>query len=491
MNKLTKRLLSLAVVVVMVMAMMPTVFAEEPAYTDWDGSASAIVNGAYLKLTDDLVVSERYAINGKTVIIDLNGKKITSTAAIQLLYVTGGAKVTIKNGTIEMPGLAADSSSVMGGIIQTSASAGNELHLDGVTITRTTNTDALSHAGILFARAVVTIKNSTLQVSAPSGDGTTKQEGGLIKVSSGTNLTIENSTLVGTRAKYGGCVFGTGSSNTVIKNSVLTGGTATSGRGGDLYTGGSATATVQEGCTIGEAYNNGNGITVAAGTVFYSNPASCNLSGLEAYCMDKTTGKTQYAVYAKLGDALKAAKATNTVSLMSDVTAGEVVVPANVTLNLYGKTLTATSVTSAFEGAQIKDEKSSKNAGGKLICDNVTVDADNEAAPIYYEGAYHFQKIKVASKQVENVYKFYLSDAAADIYLDDVWANGYGESGLKLQLTASYKLNGEEKTKTIDVSDDLIKAYVAGWDTKMFVLTITSDMSNIADLAFSVRVVTA
>ena len=71
MNKLTKRLLCLVVVVVMLMTMMPTVFAAEPTYTDWDGSASAIVDGAYLKLTDDLVVSERYTINGKTVTIDV------------------------------------------------------------------------------------------------------------------------------------------------------------------------------------------------------------------------------------------------------------------------------------------------------------------------------------------------------------------------------------------------------------------------------------
>ena len=113
------------------------------------------------------------------------------------------------------------------------------------------------------------------------------------------------------------------------------------------------------------------------------------------------------------------------------------------------------------------------------------------AAPIYYEGAYHFQKFQVAEKFEGNVYKFYLSDALDTIYLDEVWAEGYGDSGLKLELCASYKLDGEAKEKTFEVSDELIKLYAADWENKMFVLTITSDMSNITDLVFTARVVVA
>ena len=166
-------------------------------------------------------------------------------------------------------------------------------------------------------------------------------------------------------------------------------------------------------------------------------------------------------------------------------------VPAGVTLNLYGRVLTADAVNATAEGAQIKDEKSSKNAGGKLICDSVSVSKDNVAAPVYYEGAYHFQKFKVAEKFEGNVYKFYLSDALDTVYLDDVWANGYGNSGLKLEICASYKVSGEAKEKTFDVSDELIKLYAADWENKMFVLTITSDMTNITDLVFTARVVVA
>jgi hypothetical protein len=207
--------------------------------------------------------------------------------------------------------------------------------------------------------------------------------------------------------------------------------------------------------------------------------------------MDKSTGTTVYAVYANIADAIAAAKSGNTVSLMRDATATDIMVPAGVTLNLYGRTLTADAVNATAEGAQIKDEKVSKNAGGKLICDNVVVGKDNVAAPIYYEGAYHFQKFKTAENLEGNVYKFYITDAAADVLLDDVWANGYGNTGLELEIFVTWKENGVENSKAFKVDSTLVADYVANWDTKMFRLTFTSDLSNITDLVCVGRVVVA
>ena len=217
----------------------------------------------------------------------------------------------------------------------------------------------------------------------------------------------------------------------------------------------------------------------------------CKLEGFDAYCMDKSTGVTNYIVYKNLADALAAAKDGNSVTLMSDVTAADVLVPAGVTLNLYGRTLTANAVNATATGAQIKDEKYSKNAGGKLICDNVTFNKDNVAAPIYYEGAYHFQKFKVAEKTEDNVYKFYISNEASEVLLDEVWADGYANTGLELEVYVTWTENGEAKAKAFKVSDELAKAYIAGWETKMLVLTITSDLSNITDLKCAARVVVA
>ena len=474
MNKLTKRLLSLVVVVVMLMTMMPTVFAEEPAYTDWDGSGEAVVDGAYLKLTCDLEISENYSVNGKTVTIDLDGHKITSTKAIRFMYITGGAKVTLKNGTIEMPGLAKETSSVMGGIIQTSASAGNELNLDNMTITRTTATTNLVNGGIMYARAIVNITNSTLQVVAPEATDETKLEGGLIKVSSGTTLTIENSTLHGTRAKYGGCVFATGTSNTVIKNSVLTGGTATSGRGGDLYTGGSATAEVQSG-TVGSMYFNGAAYTLANGVVSYENPVKFANNSEAVVCADGA-----YTTYAALTDALAAAAEGNEVILAKDITAEEVAVPAGATLNLNGKVLTAAAVKA--DGAKIADK-----GAGKLVTDSASFNADNAQLPMKNGNEYTFETVAFAQNLNvdEKLYKFYIAGEAANTLIDDAILAG-DEVAIDVVVTWT-NANNEPKTKTFTLDAALLAQYAGNWDTKMITLTFV-DLTGVSDLTCTAQI---
>ena len=404
-----------------------------------------------------------------------------------------------------MPGLATDNNTVMGGLIQANSGAVS-LTLDNMTITRTTATTGLTHGGILYGRIPVAIKNSTLQVSASvDPEATTSQEGGLIKLSSGCTLTIDNSTLVGTKAKYGGGIFITGSGKVVVNSGTITGGTATS-YGDDIYATTNAVIEINGG-DIGNLYMRGKTVTVnggsleswtlksgtmtiGAGVTTYSNPNAV-ATGCEAYLMDKSGEKTKYTTCAILADALAAAKSGNTVSLLADTTAGDVVVPAGVTLNLYGKTLTADSVSSAFEGAQIKDEKSSKNAGGKLVCSDVTVNEDNVFAPIYHEGAYHFQKFSLAENTEGNTYKFYFNDAVDSILLDDVWANGYEGSELKLQLSATWSQNGVPQEASFDIDSSLVQQYAAAWEQNMFKLTITSDLTGIADLKFSVRVVVA
>ena len=507
MNKFSKRLLSLLVVMVMLVTTLPTVFAEDPVYTDWDGDAAALVDGAYLKLTDDLVVTERYTIKDKAVTIDLNGKKITSTEAIQLMYITTGGKVTLQNGTIEMPGLATDNSTVMGGLIQAN-SGGVSLTLDNVTITRTTATTGLKHGGILYGRIPVQIKNSTLQVSATvDPEAATSQEGGLIKISSGCTLTIDNSTLVGTRANYGGSIFATGSGKVVINSGSVTGGSAAK-LGNDIYTGNANNVIEQYGGTIGHvaikngtftafagtlnAFSSGyaSNMTLKSGVVTYQNPASVINGDLEAYVMDKSGEETKYTVYADFDAAIAAAQSGNTVSLTSNVTADQIAVPAGVTLNLYGKTLTANAVNATAEGAQIKDEKSSKNAGGKLVCSNVEVSEDNAFAPIYLNGEYHFQKFNVQSKLEGNVFKFYIADAADAVLLDDLWANGSEGTSVKLEIYVTATQGGSEKSKTFEVGTELIEQYVGGWDTKMFVLTF-ADLTGITNLECTARVVPA
>ena len=515
MNKNIKRLLSLAIVAVMVIAMMPTVFADTPTYTDWDGNAAALTDGAYLKLTADKDITEVYNITAAKVTIDLDGKKITSSVATRIFYLTNGSTLTLKNGTIEAPGMNTDESSNYGGLfyVNTTAKGANELNLENMTITKTAGTSDLSKGGVIYARGAVNVTNSTIKIDSFEGHEVSNLQGGIFSISTGCTLSITGSNVSNGQAGSGGNIFIEGSGKVKIIDSTVDGGYAynsdlegASLKGHSIYAGNVNAEVTITNSTVGQICLNRGKLTINSGTIndewsvgskdytitvangvkTVSNPAKYATDGQAAVYADG-----YYTTYASFDAAMAAAQSGNTVVLLADATADAVVVPAGVTLNLYGKTLTAASLTATAAGAQVKDEKSSKNAGGKLICDSIAVAEDNKFAPIYFEGAYHFQKIAVAENQQDNVYKFYLSDALDTIYLDDVWANGYGESGLKLQLCASYKVGGEAKEKTFDISDELIKAYAADWENKMFILTITSDLSDITDLDFSVRVVAA
>ena len=511
MNKLTKRLLSVLVVAVMAVAMLPVFASADPVYTDWNGDAAALVDGAYLKLSADKTVTEAYTLSGDmSITIDLNGKKITSSAATQIFNINNATKLTLKNGTIEGPGAAeGDGALLYVGSTNTSTS----LTMEGVTVTKTAGTSNITNGGVLYARRNVTLTDCTIQM-VPC-ETHVCASGGLMYLSTGCTLTVNNSTLTGGVANTGGNIFATGSSKVVVgEGSVITGGEAIGEekKGHAVYTGNANVDITINGGTVGQIYLNRGDlivnsgtltqmyklgtkdrtVTIANGVVTYFNPALSGIEGFEAYLMDKTDPEqTKYTVYTKLDAALTAAKSGDTVSLMSDVTADEVLVPAGVTLNLYGKTLTANVVNAAFAGAQIKDEKSSKNAGGKLICNDVSYNEDNVAAPIYYEGAYHFQKFVVAEKQEGETFKFYISDATADILLDEVWANGYANTGLELHVVMTWKENGVPASKTVKVPSDLIEQYVADWDNKMFIMTIVGDMTNVTELACTARVAVA
>ncbi|MBR2310888.1 MAG: hypothetical protein IKA47_10225, partial [Oscillospiraceae bacterium] len=443
MNKFSKRLLSLLVAVVLVATMLPTVFAEDPVYTDWNGDAAALVDGAYLKLTADKNITEVYNVNGISVTIDLGGNKITSSVASRIFYVTDGGTLTVKNGTIEAPGCTED----RGGLLYVnSGSPANTLNLDGVTVNKIVDASGVSTCGILYARGPVNLKNSSLQIVGAEAIEAAAYAGGIIRISSGCTLTIDNSTVTGAKATSGGAIFAEGSGKVILNSGTITNGVAEKGHA--IYTGNKNAVITINGGTVGhiwinkgKLYVNGGTVTsmwyvgktecvleLADGITTTFNPVNNEVTGYEAYLMDKSTSQTKYTLYKDFDDAMAAAAAiatpaTTTVSLMADVTADQVVVPAGVTLNLYGKTLTANAVSSAAAGAQIKDEKGGKNAGGKLVCGSVSLAEDNNFAPINNDGVWYFQKFAFASEMEGNVFKFYITDAADAVQLDEHWTN--------------------------------------------------------------------
>ena len=406
-----------------------------------------------------------------------------------------GGNLYVASGVVSMM----DNVVLSGGTCNTNnARGGNAFVLGQFNINGGTIKDGSAGWGanlMLQAGATINLENAT--ITGGTGDESVLVQRGTFNMASGSIETVGDMyalSVQGTNDTNGGKAYISGGvvGNVFMNRASLlevSGGTV--GAATLLHT---ATLDIKAGATVTKMWEAAETatVTVAEGVICQGfNPALNGVEGFEAYRMHKDTGVTQYVLFTKLATALAAAESGNTVSLMSDVTADEVLVPAGVTLNLYGKTLTANVVNAAFAGAQIKDEKSSKNAGGKLICNDVSYNEDNVAAPIYYEGAYHFQKFVVAEKQEGETFKFYISDATADILLDEVWANGYANTGLELHVVMTWKENGVPASKTVKVPSDLIEQYVADWDNKMFIMTIVGDMTNVTELACTARVAVA
>ena len=493
MNKLLKRVLSLAVVAAMAVAMLPTVFADTPAYTDWDGSQEAIVDGAYLKLTADVNLNDRLTfIEGKKVTIDLNGNTLYGAAGKQILYIAGGAKVTVLNGTLQGPGLTTDagSSAPKGGLIMVSSTSGNELTLENVKVYKTAGTSALTDGGgVLYARGNVTLKNSEMTVLDQTGHDPASLEGGLIKISTGCTLTIENSRLYGGSAKTGGGIFATGSSKVIINgNTNITGNTAI-GNGGDLYAGNAKTTYEINSGVIGEFNMRSATATIANGVVSKTNPSNYATNSTALLFADGA-----YTVCADLPAALAAASAGSEViatAKFEDDTA-ELTVPAGVTLNLGGFELTAKSLTAAFEDTHV--------VNGEMNLESASLNADNKDLIIEDNGYYVIESVSFKEQlTVENnkaVYKFYVDKTAADTILDACFEQN-GAYGLTIEVKVTWtNANNEAKEKIFVLDANDAAKLAADWDNKMVILTINdltgvSDLTCTAQISSSVNTVTA
>ena len=258
---------------------------------------------------------------------------------------------------------------------------------------------------------------------------------------------------------------------------------------GDIFTNRASEVHVTAG-TIGKMEKaHTSTIEIADGVTVKYNPALNEVEGFDAYVMDKSTGTTYYALYAKLADALAAAESGNTVSLMRDVTAEDIYVPAGVTLNLYGSNLTANAVTATAEGAQIKDSKLSASGVGKIISDSVAVSANNNNfLPLKNANEWQFQEVtfKQNLDAEAGLYKFYINEEAAKTLIDDAILAGEAVS-IDIVVTWTNGL-GQPKAKTFTLDSTLLAQYAGNWDTKMITLTFV-DLTNVTDLTCTAQIV--
>lgn len=216
----------------------------------------------------------------------------------------------------------------------------------------------------------------------------------------------------------------------------------------------------------------GNGVTSKSSPVKYMTGEAAVLAG------------EKYTTYATLAAALAAAQADSTVSLAKDATAGAVAVPAGVTLDLNGKTLTADSVTAAFNETHVVDSKGT----GKIDSDSVSLMSNNEQLAVHHEGNVTLETLELAEDLAINgttgLYKFFIKNEAAATMLDDAIKAGQDVS---LLVRVTWTKGGVEKVKDFACSNTLLQEYASNWDEKMFTLTF-SDLTDIENLACTVMV---
>lgn len=483
-------------------------------------SATAHAHGGNVYCTGSTVTIKGGVISNGT----LSGEATTANGGTASLEAFGG-NLYIKGGTAEIKGTA----QILDGEIvnnYTSARGGN-LFIAGSTVTMSENAvlsggtcvDDNARGGNVFVNGTFninggTISNGTagwgsnlmLQAGATvnlnggsftggTGSASVLVQRGTLNVTAGTIEDADGQTAVhvdgttdtnGGKAYISGGVVGKLSLNRAASVEVSAGtvGAATLKK--------TATLDLKAGVIVTgmwEAEETAT-VTVAEGVVTRFNPALNGVEGVEAYRMDKSTGVTTYTLYSKLTTALAAAQAGNTVTLMSDVTADAVVVPAGVTLNLYGRTLTADYVTAAFEGAQIKDSRVGVSGTGKIVSDSVSLMADNNQLPVAVEGGYVFEDVTFKENLTNNgttaTYKFYIDGEAANTLIDDAILAG---EDIEINVHVTWtNTEGRPQDETCTLSANLMAQYAGSWDTKMIILTING-VDAVTDLTCTAQVV--
>ena len=177
--------------------------------------------------------------------------------------------------------------------------------------------------------------------------------------------------------------------------------------------------------------------------------------------------------YDTVEQALAAAKG-GTVSLQQDMTAGQVIVPKNVTLDLNGFTLIA-GVVIVMEG-QLAD---SKNGTGKLVVseDMLAVTGDNGGVlPIWDPDNSCYVFARPSYQQLMNVaedlsYAKYIFVPYLDGVTTAMLADGGADNGISVKVLLTWNEGASQQIYTF--SDELVAQVYSGNYALVFQLTIT------------------
>ena len=385
-------------------------------YTMDEAFHAAVAAGSTLKLLRNYTTASSQNSGSKSFTIDLNGFTWTYTstdfdcAAFEINY--PNVTLTVKNGTVVSASMAGLIPSAMSGTITYDNSG---LVFDGVEITANGNSGIETNGN--NTNDTVTLKNSTLNV--PNGFG-------IYFPSSGT-LTLDNSTVnaktMGVQVCAGSLSINEGSAVTVTGDAVpktendgaIQDGTAisivnrTGYKGLDTVTISGGKFTAKEGNSAIKAYNWVNNtesdftasekVAVSGGTFSSAVPADlcaeglvpvANTDGTYGVKAGKYVAQIGDVKYETLADALAAANAGDTVTLLADINTPEKTyeITKSLTIDLNGKTVTGSGYDGVFEvtGENIKVVLDATN-GGKVIAVENSGSAGKYAMAVWMCGA--------------------------------------------------------------------------------------------------------
>lgn len=210
-------------------------------------------------------------------------------------------------------------------------------------------------------------------------------------------------------------------------------------------------------------------------------------SGYVCSACQIVTAKTDSTEYTELSDALLAANVTSVVVLQSDVKVDAL--DLYTTLDLNGKRLAAIGVIDAANAdAHIVDNV----GGGSITASSLKIYPENGQLPVNAQNnnVYTLETVELKQK-VEQLdtdrvsVKFYIDKASAATELDDSILAG---ADVKVRLTVDWTESGVDKSHSFVYKQELVDAYVDGWDSKIFTCTI-SGLEELGEYTITANIV--
>ena len=407
-----KKLLSMILVLTMIVGMIPAVSAEGDV-TEVSTSAdfvTAMANGGNIKLTDSFTLSAKATVPaGKTVVLDLNGKTITSTAANNnFIEVATGGNLTIKDSkggggisasctdgsgrcirntgtlTIESGNYTINSSSQH---VYTVYSVGGTMTINGGTLTAKingTNSGKSAHVVCCQDGATVTVNGGQFQATSKSAN-TSSRVSALYVETGAPNVTVNGGEFTSTRE----------SGSAQVSFVRVKGSPTVAIKGGSFVVNGSNVIAVDKSSTAS--------VSIAGG-VFTANDAAMDVSGYLATGYEQKADGTVGAIEAvtvtevdSSEDLLAALQAGGEIRLtgsfsltaLAEVPAGRTVV-----LDLNGFTISSADGVNHYLDNKgtltILDSSTGKTGTIEATCDNTSnkssVKCVHSTGNLYIEG---------------------------------------------------------------------------------------------------------